>query len=232
TCKGEGGSLPEHLHIVSSSAGYRPMRIGMVGLKGVPFPGGIENFTEEVGWRLAARGHQVTVYVRPYIDVGDTYRGMRIRHLPSINTKHLDALSHTLFASIDVLFSDLDVVHYHALGPSVLAWIQRLKGLKTVVQIHGLDWQRAKWSRFAKMCIRAGEFSAIRFPHRVVTVSEGLKTYFEAKFGTPVDYIPSGVNVEHHREPDQIRKWGLENGNYFLFLARIVPEKGCHHLID
>jgi hypothetical protein len=95
------------------------MRIGMIGQKGVPYPAGIENFTEQVGSRLAARGHDVTVYVRPYVDVGGSFRGMRIRHLPSINTKHLDALTHTLLASVDVLFRDVDLVHYHAIGPSV-----------------------------------------------------------------------------------------------------------------
>jgi len=56
----------------------------MLGLKGIPYPAGIENFTEEVGWRLVERGHQVTVYVRPYVKVRDLHRGVRIRHLPSL----------------------------------------------------------------------------------------------------------------------------------------------------
>lgn len=205
----------------------------MLGLKGIPYPAGIENFTEEVGSRLVARGHQVTVYIRPYVQAPDLHRGMRIRRLPSLNTKHLDALSHTCLASVDAFFADLDVVHYHALGPSVFSWLPRLRGRKTIVQVHGLDWQRAKWSMFASACLRAAEYSAIYFPHRTLAISTTLKQYLETKYGRPVDYVPTGVRTYEAREPREIReKWGLSKDSYFLFLSRLVPEKGAHYLID
>ncbi len=215
-----------------STPSYPSMRIAMIGLKGVPFPAGIENFTEQIGWRLAARGHQVTVYVRPYVDVGETHRGMRIRRLPSINTKHLDAVSHTLLASLDVLFSDADVVHYHALGPSVFAFLPRLRGLKTIVHVHGLDWQRAKWSPLASRLLRTAEYSAVYFPHRTVAISTALVRYLEGKYRRRVDHVPTGVESYEYREPREIARWGLGKENYILFLSRLVPEKGCHYLID
>jgi glycosyltransferase involved in cell wall biosynthesis len=208
------------------------MRIGMLGLKGIPYPAGIENFTEEVGSRLVQRGHEVVVYVRPYVQVGQAYRGMRIRRLPSIQTKHLDALSHTFLASLQVLFAGVDVVHYHALGPSVFAWLPRLRGLKTVAHVHGLDWERAKWSAFASRCLHAAEYSAVYFPHRTIAISTTLQRYFEAKYGRTVDYVPTGVKTYEYREPREIRQWGLAKDNYILFLSRLVPEKGAHYLID
>ena len=204
----------------------------MVGLKGVPFPAGIENFTEQIGRRLVDRGHQVTVYVRPYVNVGREHRGMRIRRLPSIATKHLDALSHTFLASLDVLFREVDVVHYHALGPSVFALLPRLRGLKTVVHVHGLDWQRAKWSAFASRCLRAAEYSAVYFPHRTVAISMAVKQYLEEKFDRPIDYVPTGVEMYEYAPPAEIARWGLEKDSYILFLSRLVPEKGCHYLIQ
>ena len=204
----------------------------MIGLKGIPFPAGIENFTEQVATRLVERGHRVTVYVRPYVRVGDEYRGARIRHLPSINTKHLDAVSHTLLATLDVLFADLDVVHYHALGPSVFSLLPRLCGVPTVVHVHGLDWQRAKWSFWASRCLRAAEYSAVFFPHRTVTISRTLQRYFVDKYRRSVEYIPTGVSAGEYREPREIRTWGLGREDYVLFLARLVPEKGAHYLLD
>lgn len=204
----------------------------MLGLKGIPYPAGIENFTEEVGRRLVARGHDVTVYVRPYVDVADRYDGMRIRHLPSIHTKHLDALSHTFLGTLDVLFGDMDVVHYHALGPSVFCLLPRLRGMKTIAHVHGLDWQRAKWAAFASGCLRAAEWSAVYFPHRTLAVSVTLQKYLEAKYKRRVDYVPTGVREYGYRPPRDILRWGLEQDRYILFLARLVPEKGCHYLID
>jgi glycosyltransferase involved in cell wall biosynthesis len=208
------------------------MKIAMVGLKGVPFPAGIENFTEQVGARLAERGHEVTVYVRPYVDVGDSYRGMRIKRLASVNTKHLDAASHTFLATLAIAFSDADIAHYHALGPSVLSGIPRLRRIRTIAHVHGLDWQRAKWSGFAKTCLRGGEYAAAHFPNRTIAISRALKQYFETRYGRYVDYVPTGVERYPYREPREIRKWGLDKEDYVLFLSRLVPEKGCHYLLE
>ena len=208
-----------------------PLKIAFLGLKGIPFPAGIENFTEEVGARLAARGHQVTVYVRPYVEVGASYKGMRIVHLPSINTKHLDAITHTFLATLHVLSGNADIVHFHALGPSVFAWLPRLFGRATVSQVHGLDWERVKWGWFARQCLRAAETAALYFPHRTMAISRGLVAYFAAQYGREVDYVPTGVMPGEIQAPLLIRELGLEGDDYLLFLGRLVPEKGCHHLL-
>jgi len=209
------------------------MKIAMLGLKGIAYPGGVENFTEQVAWRLVERGHQVTVYVRPYVgdeENGD-YRGIKIRKLPTVNTKHLDTITHTFLATVDALRSDVDLLHFHALGPAVFSFLPRLKGIKTVVQVHGLDWQREKWGKAARAFLRCGEYTAAHFPHRTLVISLALKQYFERKYHRPVDYVPNGVEPYQQRGPHEIRKWGLDRGNYILFLGRLVPEKGCHYLL-
>ena len=209
------------------------MKIAMLGLKGIPYPEGIENFTEQVAWRLTEKGHRVTVYARPYVVDGrsDLYRGIHIRRLPSVNTKHLDALTHTLLATLDAVRSDFDILHFHALGPSVFSFLPRLRGIKTVVQVHGLDWQRGKWGKTAKTFLRCAEYTAAYFPHRTVVISQALKQYFERKYRRRFDYVPTGVESYADRSPCLIKKWGLEEGNYILFLGRLVPEKGCHYLL-
>jgi glycosyltransferase involved in cell wall biosynthesis len=208
------------------------MKIAMIGLKGVPFPAGIENFTEQIGWRLVERGHEVTVYVRPYVEVGDEYRGMRIRRLPSVDTKHLDAISHTALAALHLLTTDVDIAHFHALGPSTLSFVPRLRGIKTIAHVHGLDWERAKWGRFARTCLKAGEYAAVRFPNRCLSISESLRAHLSEKYGRSVEYVPTGVDDYEPRPAREIARWGLESDGYILFLGRLVPEKGCHYLIE
>jgi len=211
------------------------MRIAFIGQKGIPATyGGVEDFTEEVAVRLAERGHLVTVYCRPYYSSSpESYRKVNLKRVKSITTKHLDALSHTFLCSIDSLRRNFDVIVYQALGPSSLCFIPRLWGdTKVVTIIHALDWQRKKWSKMARLLLRVAESPAVRFPDKAIVISDGLKSHFESKFAREVEKITPGVGAPVFREPDGIKKFGLEKEKYILFLGRLVPEKGCHYLIS
>ena len=125
------------------------LRIAMIGQRGVPATfGGIEHHVEELGSRLVERGHEVTVFCRTnYVHepLGE-YRGMRLRHLPTVGTKHLDAIAHSASSTWSALREGgFDIVHYHALGPGLMAFAPRLASrAKVVLTAHGLDYERAK----------------------------------------------------------------------------------------
>lgn len=213
----------------------RRLRIFMIGQKGVPATyGGIERHVEELGARLVARGHAVTIYSRPhYTRTGGTHRGMRIIRRPSINTKHLDTLTHTLICSLDVLFfRRADIVHYHALGPSPFAFVPRLRGIQTVITVHGLDWEREKWGPLAAYILQRCEYPAIHFPSTTIVVSRTLQDYFADKYRIRPRYIANGTPEPVRRAPDKIRKWGVAGQDYILFVGRLTPEKGCHFLLE
>ncbi len=214
--------------------GRSPLRIAFIGQKGIPATyGGIEDFTEEVSTRLAQKGHRVTVYCRPhYTSVEGPYQGVTLKKIKSIKTKHLDALSHTFFCSLNSLWNNFDVVCYQALGPSSLCFIPRFLGKAKVVSlIHSLDWKREKWGRLARALIRMAEYPSILFPRKVAVVSQGLKSYFEDKFNVRVEKITPGIKPARLRDPNRIKEFGLEKDKYILFLGRLVPEKGCHYLV-
>lgn len=210
------------------------MKIAMVGQKGIPATyGGIERHVEELSRRLAQRGHDVSVYCRThYSRKRGTHAGVRLIRHPSIKTKHLDAVTHSSVATLDALFRDFDIVHYHALGPSVFAALPRAFGKRTVATIHGLDWQREKWGKFAQACLRFCERPAVRFPDETVVVSKTLQAYFRDRFGADTTFIPNGTPLPEPKRLDKLRQMGLEDGRYILFVGRLVPEKGCHYLMD
>jgi glycosyltransferase involved in cell wall biosynthesis len=213
----------------------RSLKIGFIGQKGIPaIYGGIENFTEEVSIRLAEKGHRVTVYCRPhYTSFDGLYRGVDLKKIKSIKTKHLDALSHTFFCSLDSLWHDFDIICYQALGPSSLCFIPRFSGKTRVFTlIHSLDWKREKWGKAAQCLIHLAEYPTVLFPHKVAVVSDALKSYFEEKFNARVAKITPGIKPAKFREPDRIEEFGLEKDKYILFLGRLVPEKGCHYLLE
>ena len=111
--------------------------------------------------------------------------------------------------------------------------IQHLFRRRIVVTIHGLDWQRSKWGGFATKYIKFGEKMAVKYADEIIVLSENVKKYFKDTYNRETIFIPNGVNKPEIREPDVIKeKWNLEKDSYILFLARIVPEKGLHYLID
>ncbi len=210
------------------------MKIAMVGQKGIPATyGGIERHVEEIATRLVERGHEVHVYSRfHYSHQQGTYRGVKIRRLPSINTKHLDTITHCALSTFDALFRRYDIVHYHALGPSVFAQLPRMVGPKTVVTVHGLDWERGKWGKMAAWFLKRCETPAIQFPNRTIVVSKTLRQYFLEKHNVETVFIPNGANPGIFRPANKLKKYGLDRHRYLLYVGRLVPEKGCHYLLE
>jgi len=212
------------------------MKIAMIGQKGIPSrAGGIEIHVEELSKLLVNLGCEVEVYCRKkYCDVLlNEYNGIRLKYTPFIGTKHLEAITHTFFSTIKALLSKTDIFHYHALGPSTLAFIPRLFGKKVVCTVHGLDWQRGKWGGLASRYLLLGEYATAKFAHKTINVSKSLVKYYKDKYNKETVYIPNGVDKKEICEPDIIvKKYNLKKDGYILFLSRLVPEKGAHYLIN
>ena len=210
------------------------MRIAYIAVKGMPVGGGIEKVTEEIGSRLVAKGHEVVVYSsRDYGTSNGDYKGMKIRTVPSVNTKMLHKLSICYHATRDVLRNGkVDLVHVHAVGPSIFSIFPRMKGIPSVVQTHGLEWKRDKWGLIGKTFLRLSDYSVVYFPNKATSVSKVQKQYYREKFGREVVYIPNGVSPVEHRSPEWILEQGIKPNQYIFFAARLVEEKGAHFLIE
>lgn len=214
----------------------RPLKIAMIGHKRVPGrEGGVEVVVEELAARLAAAGHAVTLYNRAAKGTPrlKEYAGARIITVPTINKKSLDAVIYSLLATLHALFGGYDVIHYHALGPSVMLALAHWCGRRTVATVHGLDWQRAKWGGFGSWYLKLGEKVMARYADKVIVLSEGVQRYFRETYARETILLPNGVEPPQPTPPGLIReRWGLAGGDYILFLARIVPEKGLHYLLE
>jgi glycosyltransferase involved in cell wall biosynthesis len=214
----------------------RPLRIAMIGQRGVPATfGGIEHHVEEIGARLADRGHDVVVYTRTnYVERRVRFfRGMRPRYLPTVSSKHLDAIVHSTLATLDASIRGADVVHYHAVGPGIPAMIPRaFSRAKVVLTVHGLDAERAKWRSGARAVLGLAQWLSARVPDETIVVSKDLQRHYRDRYGRGTTYIPNGVAPPERRPANEIaRRFGLHGDDYVLFVGRLVPEKAPDLLV-
>lgn len=221
----------------------KSLNIAVLGHKRIPSrEGGIEVVVGELGTRMVRDGNQVTCYNRMgHHTAGaefdpvkrDTYHGIMLKNIFTIDYLGLAAVTSSICASFAAAFGNYDIVHIHAEGTAFMCWLPKIMGKKVVVTVHGLDHQRAKWGRFASAYIMMGEKSAVRFADEIIVLSKGIQQYFMRNYGRKTAFIPNGVSRPEIQKADLIReKWRLEKDGYILFLGRIVPEKGVKYLIE
>lgn len=211
------------------------MRIAFLGSRGIPARySGFETFYEELATRLVKRGHDVTVYNRAHIakDVTREYNGVRIVRIPCIQTKHLETFSHTFLSTLHALFQKYDVVYYCIVGNSPLVWLPRLLGIRTVLNVDGSDWARAKWNAFAKWYQLRCERIATTTANALIADAHGVQKRYKEVYNAESIFVPYGANVVHDDCLDALKKWGLEPDDYILFVGRLVPENAAHVLIE
>lgn len=217
------------------------VKIAVIGSKGLPpKQGGIEHHCAELYPRIADQGHEIVLFARSSYTQHLSqqrqylYNGVQIRNLPSVPLRGFDALFSSGLAAVLASKDDFDVIHFHALGPSLFIWIPRLftRNTQCVVTCHGLDWQRAKWGQLSRRLIRLGETMAVRFAHKIAVVSEELETYFLKTYGKTTHYISNAPAPYGKSDPKYTfsQSLGLVRGRYILFLGRLVPEK-CPDLL-
>ena len=222
----------------------KKIKISMIGHKRIPSrEGGVEIVVEELSTRLVKMGYEVTCYNRNGHHVSGSnfdseniniYKGVKLKRVLTIDKKGLAAMTSSFFGALKIAFSDCNVVHFHAEGPCAMIWIPKLFGKRCIATIHGLDWQREKWKGgFASKYIKFGEKMAVKYADEIIVLSKNVQNYFKEYYDRQTNYIPNGVNKPVVKGAKIITdKFGLKKDEYFLFLGRLVPEKGLKYLVE
>ncbi|MFZ2488198.1 MAG: DUF1972 domain-containing protein [Anaerolineae bacterium] len=210
------------------------MKIAMLGTRGVPASySGFETCVEELGSRLVQRGHEVTVYCRSHHITYDqpTYKGMRLVKLPTITNKYLDTIVHSFISSLHALTQGYDIALYFIAGNSLVTWMPRLVGQRSLLNVDGLDWKRAKWPPLAKRYIQFAERMSTVLPNAIITDSYVVQHYYREAYNADSTYIAYGSDLPRRAAAETLARFGLTPGEYVLFVGRLVPENCAHHLV-
>ncbi len=201
------------------------MKIAILGTRGIPARyGGFETLAEQLSKRLVEQGHEVTVYCRrPFTTPGDMV-DPRIRRviLPTIYSKSLDTTSHTFLSVLHVIFTDVEVVLLCNVANSPWAWIPRLFGKPTVLNVDGLDRKRRKWKVFARSYLFLCELLALITPTRIVTDALTIQKYFWRRYRKRSAMIAYGA--EALDDGSKLEAFGLQSEKFILYVSRLEPE--------
>ncbi len=210
------------------------MNIAMIGIRGIPvIYSGFETVAEKLGVELVKRKHGVTVYCRkPYVNPClKTHQGVRLVVLPVFRSKNWETFFHSLLATFHACcIAKPDLIYYFGVGSSLFSGIPHLFGIKTVVNVDGLDWKREKWGFAGRLFLHMSEYLASILPTAVMTDALYIQNYYKTKFRKRAHYIPYGFFEWKGKSP-ALKKYELEKNNYFVWVGRLVPDNHTEDMI-
>lgn len=194
---------------------------------------GFETCVENLGKRLAARGHHVIVYCRRQRGKPPLkqYLGMQLVTLPAVRTKGLETMSHSALSTIhSLMFARPDAVIIFGVGNAIFSRLLHLGQIPSAINVDGADWLRLKWGSFARTYLRLSKRIATSSSSVLIADSHAVAEAYCAA-GDRTVFIPYGSEVPRDVGVDTLLRFGLRPRSYFLAVGRLVPENGFHHLL-
>jgi glycosyltransferase involved in cell wall biosynthesis len=156
-----------------------------------------------------------------------TYRGVRLLHLPTWRHKYFDTIVHTFLSTIHLIFRRSDVALYCNAANAIFTCWPRAFGIPTALNVDGLERNRKKWNRVAKMWYLISERMATFCPRVVVTDAAKIAEYYLTRYGKHSEFIPYGAETGKLETSSVLDHLGLKRGRYFLYVSRMEPENNA-----
>jgi glycosyltransferase involved in cell wall biosynthesis len=214
------------------SINNKKLQVAIMGTRGVPARyGGFETFAEQLGVRLAARGHAVTVYCRcgffEHVPRWSEYRGITLRTTPTLHYKYLDTPVHALTSFVDLLWRKFDVVLLCNAANSPLSLMVRAKRIPLLINVDGIERKRAKWGLIGKVGYRLGELCSVLFATRIVADAQVIADYYKTTYRQSAAVIAYGAQITRRAPGPTLAKFNLKTREYLLYVSRLEPENNA-----
>jgi len=205
------------------------VRVAILGTRGVPAAyGGFETLAEELSARLAARGHDVTVYARrgAVREELPSWRGARVVFTPTLRHKYLDTVLHGVTSGLHAAASGYDAVLVCNGANALACRLPRLlgSGTRVLLNVDGLERNRRKWNRPGKAVYALSERLSCVLPDVVVTDAEEIRRYYRERYGAESAFVPYGSDLPAPADVSVLGRLGLSPGRYVLYVSRFEPE--------
>ena len=212
----------------------KKFNISIIGVKGYPYVyGGYETFIKEISERLSDK-YNITIYCHRslFSNKPKNVGGINLVYIPSIETKILSQPVHSFFSIIHACFSktDLILVVNSANGPFGI--IPKIFKIPTVINVDGLEWLRPKWKGLGSIYYKFASRMATLFYDQIINDSNEMRKVYLDLFKRDSKVIAYGANTRESKYSDLIKKWNLEQKEYYLVVGRLIPDNNGDLIID
>ncbi len=211
------------------------MRIAILGIRGIPSgTAAMKHSPKKWGGAWSSAATTCTVYCRRGIfrERPAAYLGMKMLYLPSIQTKSLSTFTHTFLSAGHLAFRRADVALFVNVANSPFCLITKLAGIKTALNVDGLEWLRPKWGPLGKRYFLAAARMAKYTTHELITDAERMREIYLEEFQADSTMIAYGANIMTSARPELLEPLGLKKGEYFFTACRLVPDNNVDLMIE
>ena len=156
---------------------------------------------------------------------------MRLINLPAIRSRTMETLSHSIASSLHAVIAtrpDAAFVFNPANAPVIP--LLKTAGIPVVVNVDGLESQRAKWVGAGARYLRWAERASMAWADTVIADSRVIAEHVLERSGREAVYIPYGAGPADPR-PERLAEFGLSEHGYVLVVARFEPETQVDRII-
>lgn len=206
--------------------------VAIIGTRGYPsYYGGFETAVRRLAPYLAEAGWDVSVYGRRG-SVAETdptaHPDVRSKYTWGLNSKSLSTLSFGATASASALIRKPDVALVMNVANGFFLPALRARGIPTLLNVDGIEWDRAKWNRVAKAVFRSGAAMSARWADELVFDARAIGDRWRRDFGVGGTFIPYGGDTHEVLDVED----GLQHRGYVLYVARFVPENSVNEFFS
>lgn len=221
-----------------SSPPSRTLRI--LGTRGLPAAhGGFETFAEHLALHLVERGWRVVVYCQED-GTGpvafDVWHGIERVRIPVARPGPPGTIIFDWLATRHAVVQSLaDGGLCLTLGYNTAvfcAWM-RLRGVRNVINMDGIEWARAKWGPLAKTWFWLNERAGCWLGDHLIADHPEIKNHLSTRTRADrITTIPYGADELTDAPTEPVRSLGLEPGRYLTLIARAEPENSILEVVS
>lgn len=211
------------------------MKICIIGTRGYPYVySGYETFVRELGERLVDNyNYDLTIYCHRNLfkDRPENKNGIRLKYIWTLKHKSLSQLVHSFQCFIHACFSDYDLILVVNSANGPFGLISRVFGKKTAINVDGLEWLRPKWKGLGGKYFYWASKMATKLYDQIINDSFAMRDFYLKEFKVDSEVIAYGANIRYSSKKELIKKWQIEEDDYYLIVGRLIPDNNADLIV-